>query len=903
MNLIFGKGSVRRLPGNAAFLADGRVLCRERGRGESRYPYGSDGFNLWVTASGMIHANQGLFFVFLPVPEGEQPPIAFLAGVQLSGVEDYLSHSLLPVPFLSETESRIIDRYSVIGHEAAYFVTETPELLSVVRVFLTQTRPQHAHLHLSYQVQNVTNRPLNVYTSAYMNPFCRHQFVESNEDRWFKEIRVAGHAELACRERDERLERGTILPPFVVKTNEDVSRFRSISNYALLRRAVAVRNAKTNEEYAAPRRSEFGMHAPAAGEVNVVRIETEECTSQLSFFGSPRRSLASASFLKTGKLSRQISRTIFNDNAIIGDLVRCELPSDASLRTDYCVSLPENKEVLELELSRPLGPADADHALQQLLLRTKQQGNLSMSFLEGSWNGLDSGTFNHFLPFLKKQVAVCANIKGYLQRSPNSLIGFRDVFQAIDGHLFDRPVEAREKILEALGMVLVDGRCPRQYSLPTNGKPGHADLREFVDQGVWAISTVYNYVAVTGDRSILHESLGYQRLTSVEGTACELSCERDSVLEHLLRIIGYLDRNRDPETGLVLSLYGDWNDALDGLGVSEDPQRPFGTGVSVMTTLQLAQNCCEMVELLTHCVPDQYLDALENFRRLRTTLREALLKHAVVSRDDGRRIVHGWGDRHRYVVGGFHDCDGMSRDGLTSNAFWVLSDMLTADPSLKPHVLAAFERLDSPFGFKTFSPGFGPEAAGVGRINRLPIGAAENGAAYLHATTFAIAALFRLGQAKQAWQQIAKIMPFAPHHRDSSHSPFVMPNSYVFNPQLNLTGQSMNDWQTGCSNVLLKLLIRHVFGFQPGQQRLRIAPANWLPFVGFEFQGSTHGRKVQIACRCSDVSCRRFTLNGLPLDGINYDESTQAFVVEIEYGALSADSVNLIEILDPRPFV
>lgn len=897
------QGTIRRLPGNAAFLADGRVLCRERSRGESRYPYGSDGFNLWVTASGMIHANQGLYFIFLPTLEGEQPPIAFMAGVQSSGVEDYVSHSLLPVPLLAETEARTIDRYSVIGHDAAYFVTETPELLSVVRVFLSQTRPQHAHLHFSCLIQNVTRRPLNLFTSAYMNPFCRHQFESSSEDRWFKDIRVAEHSDQICREREERLERGAILPPFLIRTNEDVSRFRSIANYALLRRSIAVRNAATSQDLSIATRAEFGMPAPSADGRDIVRLETEECTSQLAFLGSPRRSLASASFLKTGTFSREVARTVFNDNAILGNLARCELPSDAYLRTDYFLSLPENKDVLALELSRPLGPADADQTLKQQRQRTREQGNLSLSFFSGSWNGLDTCIFNHFLPFLKKQVEVCANIQGYLQRSPNSLVGFRDVFQAIDGHLFDRPIEARTKILEALGMVFVDGRCPRQYSLPMHGKPGPADLREFIDQGVWAISTVYNYCSVTGDQSILHETIGYQQLTSANGTACEPSGERGTVLEHLFRIMSYLDRNRDPESGLVLSLYGDWNDALDGLGVSEDPELPFGSGVSIMTTLQLAQNCSEIVEMLTHYFPGEQLNALEHYRRMDATLRAALLKHAVDSRDDSRRILHGWGDRRRYVVGGFQDCDGLSRDGLTSNAFWILSDMLKADPTLKPHLLAAFERLDSPFGFKTFSPGFGPEANGVGRIKRLPIGAAENGAAYLHATTFAIAALFRVGQAKQAWQQIAKIMPFAPHHRDSSHSPFVMPNSYVFNPQLNLTGQSMNDWQTGCSNVLLKLFVRQVFGFQPGLRHLRIAPANWLPFAGFEFEGTAHRRKVRIVYRFGDVLRRSFVVKGVPLEESRYDESSETWFTEIAYGDLDASQTNFIEIFDPPPLV
>jgi len=78
----------------------------------------------------------------------------------------------------------------------------------------------------------------------------------------------------------------------------------------------------------------------------------------------------------------------------------------------------------------------------------------------------------------------------------------------------------------------------------------------------------------------------------------------------------------------------------------------------------------------------------------------------------------------------------------------------------------------------------------VGRVCKLPIGTAENGACYVHAALFGIMALFRLGECREAWRQLYKILPFAPHHVGLSHSPFVMPNSYVYNPDLNLTGRT-----------------------------------------------------------------------------------------------------------------
>ena len=474
-------------------------------------------------------------------------------------------------------------------------------------------------------------------------------------------------------------------------------------------------------------------------------------------------------------------------------------------------------------------------------------------------------------------------------------------FQAIEGHLFDQPAEARQKIIEALGFVLIDGRCPRQYSLPVGDKPGLADLREYVDQGVWIISAIHTYLCVTGDTSLLEEVVGYHELSPTDNQVALPSEEKGTVLEHLFRVLGFLDRSRDPETGLVLALYGDWNDAIDGLGVSQDGSSAFGTGVTVMASLQVYRNCAEMIEMLDRFAPDQFIEQKAHLTQLRKQLLQGLTEHAIAHKDEERRVLHGWGDERSFFVGSFDDIDGLSRDGLICNAFWVLSDMLAQDLSMKEDILAAMERLDSRYGMKTFEPGFGKEARGVGRTANVPIGTAENGAVYIHATVFAIAALFRMGESRKAWEQIAKLLPFAPHFKDPSHSPFVMPNSYLDNPKLGLNGQSMDDWQTGSSNVILKLMIRYVFGLDPTFDHLRIAPAAWFPFDQFEFQAEVQGRRIQLVYKRADVASREFRLNGKPVEGIAFDDKLRVPVLSVPYSSLESEKLNVFTITDPLP--
>ena len=858
------------LPGNAWFLEDGRVLCRQRERGDSRYPYGRDGFSFWVYASGYMHGNNGLYFIFLPPVEGQEPQIAFFLGQRKQAGRPYTPIPLLPVPYIGAGEALVTNRYTVLGHDAAYFITETEDLAAAVRVFVEQPRNNHAHVCFSVLVESRTDTALDLYCSAYMNPFCRHQFAETNEDRWFKKVRVEPAVGAPS-------EQGGNQPVFVVSVNEDVSRFQSITNYALVRRSARVDSADVS--------------TPIAGEV---------CTSRVGYTGGRRRGLSEAKCLTAGRFEEQVPLTVFNDIAVVGDLNRFSLPCAGSARFDYFVSLPGDAAALEEEMATPISGASVDGrvvAAREELDRTEHrlQGRVE----DSSLRGISASTFNHFVPFLRRQVDICAETQGYMHPSPNSLIGIRDVFQAIEGYMYDQPAAARKKMCEALGFVLVDGRCPRQYSLPTNGAPGRADLREFIDQGAWVVSTIYAYLLLTGDAAFLEEVIGYHEIANAQASGIVPSKERGSVLDHLQRIMGYLARNRDPATKLVLALYGDWNDALDGLGTTSDPNKEFGTGVSVMASLQVYQNCAEMIDILTRFYPNQHQEEVEKYDGIREELEAGLLNHAVVRRGKERRIVHGWGDERSYYVGSFCDCDGQSRDGLTSNAFWVLSGLLEKHPGLRSDILDAMDRLDSRYGMKTFEPGFAQDATGVGRMPKLPVGTAENAAAYIHSTAFAVAALFRMGEPRRAWQQIEKVLPFTPHHEGLSHSPFVMPNSYVDNAELNLTGQSMNDWQTGSSNVLLKILIRHVFGFLPGFDGLRLAPAAWGPFRGFRFCGEAHQRRVKIEYSQGDVAARTFKLEGKNVTSTDHDASLNALTAFIPYGDLRTDGETTIEIIDP----
>jgi cellobiose phosphorylase len=114
-----------------------------------------------------------------------------------------------------------------------------------------------------------------------------------------------------------------------------------------------------------------------------------------------------------------------------------------------------------------------------------------------------------------------------------------------------------------------------------------------------------------------------------------------------------------------------------------------------------------------------------------------------------------------------------------------------------------------------------------------------------------------------------KIFPFT--HKQLSCSPFVMPNSYGDNESLNIAGESMQDWQTGSSNVVFKLLIRFVFGFQPEYDGFFIQPSAWLPFEDYQLKMVYKKSILHIRYTNRHTGRRRFRVNHKLFEPI-YDE-------------------------------
>ncbi len=796
------KRKAAALPENCYFLGDYDIACLKREIGDSRYPYSADGFTLWAHSSGYISVNESTFYVILPASGGKEPFFTAFGGIK-SGDGKYSPVSLFDTTALPCDKNTA--RYTVYTPEAAYYIAEQGGVIFALRAFVTKNK----EVCFTLYAQNTGKDKKEIYLSPYLNCLLKHDTAECVETNWFKECKVTENG-------------------YLFGSVEDLDRTTHLENYGVI-----VKNCDES------------------------RVEkTERTTARTAYTGGTNVPIICADCLRTGVIEKEKTNTRFTDAAVAAEIIKLTLGGGNDFKVDYKLTCAYSKSDAEKLCSIPLSAAEFDEYVASAEKENAKKNSdvTEMEFGENSLGKLNGGVFNRFVKNVRRQVEFAALAKN----SGVSLLGVRDVFQQIEAALMWNPTDCRAKILEAMSFIGNDGRPPRQYSIPPkDGALPRMDLRPFIDQGVWIIDALYAYLGFTGDYSILDEICGYYEYKGYAVCACD---EKDSVLNHLIRITDYMvDKIDRKYTGCLRVMYGDWNDALDGLGVSLDGSEEYGSGVSVMATLQFYNNLKQMCEILR--AVGKRDDLIGTYSAARRTVKSGLEKYAIEAKGAERKILHGWGDKVSYKVGSYRDPDGASRDGLTANAFWVISDMFRdGDESLRDDILASMHRLDSKYGMKTFEPYFPLGMKGVGRIVNLPRGTAENAATYVHATLFGIWALFKMGESDFAWEQLFKALPIT--HKSLSTTPFIMSNSYSYNEEYGLDGESMSDWFTGSANVLIKVLVRCVFGVNPDLGGVTVCPARGIGGENSRIKIKVKGATLNVESRCKSDKAKRFFVNG-----------------------------------------
>ena len=792
-----------KLPRGTVYLDYDRVLCRPGGRGDSRFPYERDGLVVWVHSDGYIDACESVFSIFRNCNFGEESPVSFFGGLMR---ED---GTYFPVSVTGASRQLFeegVDRCTVYSLKHAVSVADTPDVVFTLRTHVDGKK----HIHFSLSAVNKSDREQKIYLASFMEALLRFNESETFWQRMSKYGRIEGDG---C---------------YVLESRNGDS-------------DMLVINRRITEGAA-----DFTSYTTARGD----------------FLGAKGLSISASESLKSGRIERASDRTSTTDLPCCAEIHLMTLKAGQCANIEYELTVCHRKGS---ETAYIGSFTDPDAVEKELEAAEKAEAgdfdNIKIRFADWKDGKLRAAAMNRFLRSVQKQTSFCAHGKNYA----GAYLGIRDVFQQLEGALIWQPEISREKIVYALNNILTTGRPPRMFSVPSDPTDPEVTipvcLEKYIDQGVWIISTIYTYLSYTGDWSILDEKCNYIDAPDEAWCDAHKTGEVTSVLEHLIRIMGYLESNIDHEYGTecMKVLFGDWNDAVDGLGRTDDPNREFGSGVTVMATLQFYRNCHEMIEILSHV--GGYGELCDRYAKEAANIEKGLDKYAIDTDAEGhRRIVHGWGDKLSYKVGSYCDPDGKSRFSLTPNAIWANTGFIRRDPTLKESLMECFDAVSSKYGLKTFDKPFPPDCKGVGRIVNILPGTYENCCAYAHGSLFGALAMFEIGESRRAWEEIEKTVVIT--HDNCTMTTFVMPNSYCENAEFNMDGESLGDWHTGSGTVLVKGMIRCGFGIAPDLSGLRIQFPAYFPARSGEITVPVRDAVVHIEYEDTGAGKRTITVDG-----------------------------------------
>jgi cyclic beta-1,2-glucan synthetase len=255
--------------------------------------------------------------------------------------------------------------------------------------------------------------------------------------------------------------------------------------------------------------------------------------------------------------------------AIASFLVTLEIPAGASRTISVMLGQSDTREQAAAVVRR---------------CRTVKAAQTKLAATRAWWLGLmrtlqvetTDPAFDHHLNWLKYQ-ALAERLwarKGFYQSS--GAFGFRDQLQDAVNLIWVDPALARRQILLHGRQQFVEGDVLHWFFLQQNGGTGLGARTHASDNLLWLGWATAEYVRMTGDESILDETLPYLEAEMPlpplpegrhgMGLFAHVSPREETLCDHVLRAVDLVLEKRFGAHGLPLIGTGDWNDGLDAIG-------------------------------------------------------------------------------------------------------------------------------------------------------------------------------------------------------------------------------------------------------------------------------------------------------------------------------------------------
>lgn len=403
---------------------------------------------------------------------------------------------------------------------------------------------------------------------------------------------------------------------------------------------------------------------------------------------------------------------------------------------------------------------------------------------------------------------------------PTGMRGVRDAANDFEGMLCYDKQMCKGVIENIFSKQRGDGWYPRQVPFGTGTK---FDLREFVDSACFFTEYVYDYLAYTGDYSILENKYGYY------------DCEtQESGLTHLKKSMDYLlSDDALGVHGLVKMRGGDWLDCLSGAGKK-------GRGESVMVSCQLVMCLKYLVEILNKV---GRVNEVEKYEKAGYRLKNAINKAAF----NGRFYNAVYTDNDTWLFSE-KDEDGEERVYVPTNAYAVISGVASGKEN---EIFNEIAKLKTSDGYKLFSKPLGGKFIdGIGKMGTGDFQPyfAENGSVYNHGSQcFLIRALAKAGRYEEISDVLGYALPlYADKHspEKTCSAPYAITNCYHLVPSF--YGRSGFSFLTGSVAMIERAVYSWVFGLNFALDNIVITPCVPKEYANAEITTPFNGHNLTI---------------------------------------------------------